>query len=75
MTAVVSDRQSVFDVALQYFGDVSASVIVAERLNVAVTDKLIVGATFEYNESEVVNKQVVNYYSQNNITPTTDDDQ
>lgn len=74
MTAVVSDRQSVFDIALQYFGDVSASVMVAERLNVAVTDKLIVGATFEYSESEIVNKQVVDYYQQNNITPTTDDD-
>lgn len=62
MTAVVSDRQSVFDVALQYFGDVSASVIVAERLNVAVTDKLTIGVTFEYSESEIVNKQVVDYY-------------
>lgn len=74
MTAVVSDRQSVFDIALQYFGDVSASVMVAERLNVAVTDKLTIGVTFEYSESEIVNKQVVDYYQQNNITPTTDDD-
>lgn len=75
MTAVVNDRQSVFDVALQYFGDVSASIIVAERLNVAITDKLTIGATFEYSESEVVNEQVVDYYQQNNITPTTDDNQ
>lgn len=75
MTATVSDRQNVFDVALQYFGDVSASVIVAEKLNVAVTGKLTIGATFEYSESEIVNKQVVDYYQQNNITPTTDDNQ
>lgn len=75
MIAVVNDRQNVFDVALQFFGDVSASIIVAERLNVAVTDKLTIGATFEYNESEVVNKQVVDFYSQNNIKPTTDDNQ
>lgn len=75
MTAIVSDRQSVFDVALQYFGDVSASIIVAERLNVAVTDRLTIGVVFEYSESEIVNKQVVNYYRQNNIIPTTDDDQ
>lgn len=71
MTATVKDRQSLCDVALQYFGTVEAAFIVADRLGIAVTDTPTRGATFEYQASEVMDQHVVNYYERKGIVPTT----
>lgn len=72
MTGTVQERQTVFDVALQYFGSAEACFVVAEKLGISITDTPTAGATFEYDLNEVVDRHVVNYYSKNGIIPTTE---
>lgn len=71
MTATVQDRQSLFDVALQYFGTAEAAFLVADRLGIAVTDTPPRGGVFEYQPDEVLDQHVVDYYARNGIIPTT----
>lgn len=71
MTATVQDRQSVFDVALQYFGSIEAAFLVADRLGIAVTDAPPRGASFAYGPEEVLDPHVAGYYARHGIVPTT----
>lgn len=71
MTATVHDRQSVFDVALQYFGTAEAAFLAADRLGIAVTDTPPRGATFEYQPDEVPEPHIAEYYARSGIVPTT----
>lgn len=72
MTITVQQRQSVLDIALQYFGSIEAAFLVAERLGVSITDRLTAGMTLEYDASEIIDNNVVAYYAKNNIVPTTE---
>lgn len=71
MTATIQERQTVFDLALQYFGSAEACFLVAERLGIAVTDTPPVGVTFNYEITDIIDHRVVDYYSKNGIIPTT----
>lgn len=71
MIATAQDRQSIFDLALQYFGTPEAAFLVADRLGVAITDAPPHGATFEYQADEVADQYIVNYYLRHGIIPTT----
>ncbi len=71
MKATVQHRQSVFDLALHYFGAIEAAFLVAEKLGCSVTNDLTAGASFEFSASEVQDKRVADYYAKNDIIPTT----
>ncbi len=71
MKATVQHRQSVFDLALLYFGTVDAAFLVAEKLGCSVTDLVNAGTAFEYSTSEIQDKRVTEYYEKNQITPAT----
>lgn len=88
MVATIAHGQSILDVALQYLGSAEGCFIIADKLGVSITgtettyDKKLkkdintkadlAGRTFEYFDEEVIDPQVVEYYRQNNIVPTTD---
>lgn len=72
MTGIVQDRQSVLDLALQYFGTPEAAFTVADRLGIAVTDTPTPGAAFDYLSGEVIDQHVVDYYLRKGIVPTTE---
>lgn len=72
MIGTVNERQTVFDLALQYFGSAEACFLVADRLGITITDTPPPGAVFEYSATEIMDKQVVDYYSKNAIVPTTE---
>lgn len=74
MTATVHERQSVFDIAVQYLGSPEGCFTVAEKLGVSVTGTLTPGIQFDYDVTDVVDKKTAEYYSNNNIIPTTDND-
>ena len=73
MTATVQERQTILDIALQYFGSIEACFLVAEKLGISITDQPPTGATFNYQNTDVIDKNVVDYYIKNNIVPTTQD--
>lgn len=72
MIAIVQDRQTVFDLALQYLGSAEACFFVAEKLGISVTDMPAPGASFEYETSDIVDPHVVDYYRKNGIVPATE---
>ncbi|MGL5913995.1 MAG: hypothetical protein ACRCZB_07500 [Bacteroidales bacterium] len=71
MIAIVQDRQTVLDLALQHFGSAEMCVEVAERLGVGITDEPVAGSSFEYELAEVEDKKIVAAYATNNIVPAT----
>lgn len=69
MTAVVLNGQTLFDLALQYCGDVSAAFDIAALNDIEVTSQPAVGTVLSM--PQVVNRKVVDYYEKNNIKPAT----
>ncbi len=66
---VIQNGQTLFDIALQYCGDISAAYDIAVINDIEITSNLVVGE--EINIPDVINKNVVNYYQQNEIKPST----
>ena len=65
----VRDRQTLFDIALQYCGDREAVFEIAKLNDFPVTAELSAGT--EVTVPEVINQRVVNYYEINRIVPAT----
>jgi len=61
--------QSLLDLAIQTAGSVEAAYDFAVANGLSVTDDLIVGK--EHKATGVINKSVLNYYTQKNIKPAT----
>ena len=67
MTITRTNRQSIFDVALQYCGDAQAAFEIVDMNNLSLTDT----ETPEIEISEAYNKRVVDYYQINGVKPAT----
>jgi len=68
-TITVLDRQSLFDIALQYCGDREAVFEISKLNDIPVSAELLAGTVIFV--PEVINQRVVNYYLTNNIVPAT----
>ena len=66
---IVKERQSIADIALQYCGDVEAVFRISELNDISVPESLSVG--MELIIPDVINKRVVDYYTNNEISPAT----
>lgn len=66
---IVRNQQSFFDIAIAACGDATAAFALAVANGLSITDDLLTGADLVL--SAVVNQDVVNYYSNNNIVPAT----
>lgn len=71
---VTTDRQSIFDLALQYYGSIEAAFDIASANGLSVTDDVEVGTELtEPTSVTLVNSDIVTYYSVNSIQPATSD--
>lgn len=67
MKVKVQDRQSFFDVAIRYTGDVAAAYDIALAAGCSVTDQ----PPSEVEIPTVINSTVVAYFESEQITPAT----
>jgi len=68
----VLNNQSLFDLAVQEFGSAESAMEIALLNDLSITDRLVPGQELELPKISVFeNKENVNYYSKNNITPAT----
>lgn len=73
MEVIALHNQSIFDIALQYFGTVEAAFDIALLNKISVTDILPVGLKLELPAIDYGFRQVLNYYKSNRIAPATAD--
>jgi hypothetical protein len=71
MIIIVQQRQSVMDIALQYFGSPEAAFLVAERIGCSITDELEAGTEITVFDNEIMDSNIVDHYRKNKIVPTT----
>jgi hypothetical protein len=69
-TIKVQDGQNIIDIALQYYGDASAVVLVAQENNIAVTQPLTSGQLLKIGEP--TNKIVSQYFEDRKKVINTD---
>lgn len=69
-TIKITQGQTLFDLALQYYGDVSKAVDIV-KLNSNIPNLLYNGLTGLTIQVDEQNNDVVNYYKSNNIKLTT----
>jgi len=69
MNVRVLDNQSQFDIAIQCLGSAEAAIQLAFLNDVSVTDDLKAGRELEL--TDVVNKQIANYYTTKGLHPAT----
>lgn len=68
-TAVAMSGQTMFDLALQYCGDIEAAFDIASLNDMPVTSSLCPGETIRL--PDVANKRVADYFKANGIKPAT----
>jgi hypothetical protein len=72
MIIIAQHNQSLFDLAIQFFGSVQAVFDVANVNLLSVTDQLTAGQEITLPEaSNYENKDLANYYNKNGIVPVT----
>lgn len=71
MKVTVLQNQTLSDIALQVYGSLEGVFVLATDNDLSVTDELKAGQVLGYQAEKVINKQIVQYYSDNNIHPAT----
>ena len=71
MKVTVLQNQTLSDIALQVYGTIEGVFVLATDNDLSVTDELKAGQVLECQADKVINKQIVQYYSDNNIHPAT----
>jgi len=64
-----SEKQSTFDIAAQTSGSIEAAFLLALKNGISITDELVPGQ--ELMLTDVVNKDIREYYSNKGIVPVT----
>lgn len=75
MELTVRDRQSLWDIAVQYLGGVEGVFSLAARNGIEVTDRLNDGQLLEWENEDVVVAAVRTAFSLRGIIPATDIDE
>ena len=70
MKVIVQQRQSLSDIALQVYGDISGVVAIARENGLSVTPELIVGQVLQCPDV-VYDNYLQNYVRKNGIKPAT----
>jgi len=68
-TVIIKERQTIFDIAIQYCGDVEAAFHIIDLNDISITDMPAVGS--QLIVPDVINRRVVEYYINNGISPAT----
>lgn len=63
------ERQTIFDVALQHIGSIEGMFVLADRLNLNITDSIPENSKLDIIESDIINNIVVSSYKEKNIIP------
>lgn len=71
MKVTVLSNQTLTDVAIQVYGSVEGVFELARENGLQVTDRIEPGRVLEYQASKVINKQIVQYYAVQGISPAT----
>lgn len=71
MNAVVLNRQSLLDIALQHTGKVENAFDIAVANGISITDDLIVGGVLSISDDMTKNNDILSYYTAKNIQPAT----
>ncbi|AXG70426.1 hypothetical protein KORDIASMS9_02666 [Kordia sp. SMS9] len=71
-TVTVIDRQNVFDIALQVYGDARAARDIAKANQINETDDLTPGQKISLPESQYTNTDVLQFYNLKTVIPVTD---
>lgn len=71
MTIIALQNQSVFDIALQYYGTIEAVFDIAELNDLSITSNLQPGSVVKIPPIDYGYKEVANYYNNNKIEPAT----
>ncbi len=66
---IIQERQTIFDIALQYCGDVEAAFQIIDITDISLTETL--SACMELTVPAVINQRIVDYYENNSISPAT----
>jgi len=69
MTVTILEGQSLLDIALQELGSLEGAYALAVLNGLSLTDSLAAGMLLQL--PDVVDKRIVNYYSERNIRPAT----
>ena len=72
MEVKVKDRQSLFDIAIQYLGIVEWCLLLAEKNNISITDALEDGTILKYDSTDIIDTKVAEHYAQEHLSPATD---
>lgn len=70
MKIVIKNRQTFFDIGLQYCGDREAAFAIAMQNDIAITEFVEAGTELEVPQP--YNQRIVDYYKNNNIEPATE---
>lgn len=73
MKIKVLHNQTIFDIAIQYFGTIDAAYDIALLNDISITDVLPVIFELLLPDNDYGFNEVVNYYKSNRITPATAD--
>jgi hypothetical protein len=71
MQVTVLNNQSVFDIAIQYFGTIEASVLIAVLNGISITDELTPGHILELPVIDYGYSEVAAYFKTEKIEPAT----
>ena len=71
MMVTVLNRQSLFDIAIQYRGSAEAAFEIAALNDLSITDELESGQQLEVETGRAPSLHVVNYYRTNGVVPAT----
>lgn len=72
MKIVIKNRQTFFDIGLQYCGDREAAFAIAMQNDIAITEFVEAGTELEVPQP--YNQRIVDYYKSNNIEPASEID-
>lgn len=71
MRCTVHSRQSVVDIAIQECGAFEATIPLARRNEVSVTDEVATGQVLEYTPEDIVDRRIVAVLAAHGVKPAT----
>lgn len=71
MTVTVKNGQTMSDIAIQEYGDLSAVFLIAEENDISPSDNLTAGTVLRLPDV-VVNKEMQDYCRNNGVSPATE---
>lgn len=71
MTVTVKNGQTMSDIAIQEYGDLSAVFLIAEENDISPSDNLTAGTVLRLPDV-VVNKEMQDYCRNNDVSPATE---